>query len=640
MILADAVAPIGDRLHLLPRVLAGFSDDRRADLAGFVAGGRQILSRFLGSSDDFMAPYLEGAVSKLADHLSLPPTDLASLCRLFDADGDGYLTRDEFHQALTLILEGTVDAVDGDALFAEFDADQDGRIDLEEMLVAIGGGGEASPALWQIRRLLTPRRVRLYALVRRVGAAFTAIDDDADGAIDFGEFATVLALFGVVGGLTPLRRLFDLVDVDRDGRISKQELLEAVRQSHLQPSVDEDPLFADAAVDLPTLRQRAYNHRWAVHPPDVIPLTAADSDFPVSEEIMSAVHRYLGARYVPYGPPEGLPELRRVAADTLQARNGLCCDPDTILPTDGAASAVFLAVRMAITAAGDEAIIPDPVDFLLSRSVGAAGGAVRRWPIHNRAFDASELESLVTPRTRLISVCNPHNPLGRVLRRDELEAVAVVALRHRLWILSDEVWSDIVYPPHEHVSIASLDPEVAAQTFTVFGFSKSYALAGMRLGLLVAPDAAQRQQIVRLAHADDTAYGASTVSQIAGAAAYEVGGAWLERFVAHLRRQRDYVVGRLNAIADVRCETPEGTFVVFPDVSRLGIDQDALAAALLDSHRIAVVPGSEAFFGPGAAGHVRLSFATSRRILAEGLDRFEQGVSAQRSRKARPPSHA
>ncbi|MFF3159912.1 aminotransferase class I/II-fold pyridoxal phosphate-dependent enzyme [Streptomyces sp. NPDC057910] len=340
--------------------------------------------------------------------------------------------------------------------------------------------------------------------------------------IGFDEFAMGLALLGVLAGEAQLRRLFRLVDSNHDGRITEQELVKAVRQNRLHP-VDEDPLFADAAVDLPTLRQRAYNHRWAVHPPDVIPLTAADSDFPVSEEIMSAVHRYLEAGYLPYGPPEGLPELRRAAA-ARHARNGLRCDPDTILPTDGAASALFLAVRMLITAPGDEAIIPDPVDFLLSRSVGAAGGVVRRWPIRNGIFDVTELEALITPRTRLISVCNPHNPLGRVLRRDELEAIANAALSHRLRILSDEVWSDIVYPPHKHISIASLDSEVAARTFTVFGFSKSYALAGLRLGLLVAPDAAQRRYLMQLAQAGETAFGASTDSQIAGAAAYEHGG--------------------------------------------------------------------------------------------------------------------
>lgn len=389
---------------------------------------------------------------------------------------------------------------------------------------------------------------------------------------------------------------------------------------------DEDPLFADAAVDLATLRRRAYNHRWAVQPPGVIPLTAADPDFPVCEEIIAAVQRHLGVGYVPYGPAEGLPELRHVATDTLRRRHQLPCDPDTLFPTDGAASAVFLAARLALPVAGDEAIIPDPVDFLLERSVRAAGGVVRRWPTAGGRYDAAQLDALVTPRTRLISLCNPHNPLGCVLRRDELEAIADVALRHNLWILSDEVWSDIVYPPHAHLSMATLDGDVAARTFTVFGFSKSYGLAGMRLGLLAAPDPAQRRRIMTLAHAEDTVYGASTISQVAGAAAYELGEEWLKRFVAHLRRRRDQTLARLATIPDVRCAVPEGTFVAFPDVSRLGVDQDELADRLLERHDVAVVPGSHAFFGPGAAGHLRLSFATSRGILAEGLDRMAAGL--------------
>jgi DNA-binding transcriptional MocR family regulator len=175
---------------------------------------------------------------------------------------------------------------------------------------------------------------------------------------------------------------------------------------------DEDPLFADDVVDLATLRQRAYNYRWAVQPPGVIPLTAADPDFPVCEEIIAAVQRHLGAGYVPYGPPEGLPGIRHVATETLRRRHGLSCGPDTLFPTDGAASAVFLAARLALPVAGDEAIIPDPVDFLLERSVRAAGGVVRRWPTAGGRHDAAQLEALVTPRTRLISLCNPHNPLA------------------------------------------------------------------------------------------------------------------------------------------------------------------------------------------------------------------------------------
>ena len=391
---------------------------------------------------------------------------------------------------------------------------------------------------------------------------------------------------------------------------------------------EEDPLFADDRVDIAMLQQRAYNHRWAVQRAGVIPLTAADPDFPACAEVIAAVQRHLACGYVSYGPPEGLPELRIAAATALAERHGLPCTPDTLLPTDGAASAIFLATRFALPRAGDEAIVPDPVDFLLERSVLAAGGVVRRWSTAGGVYDVAALEALVTPRTRLISLCNPHNPLGRVLRRDELEQIAEVALRHGLTILSDEVWSDIVYAPHAHVSMASLGADVAARTLTVLGFSKSYGLAGMRLGLLAAADPAQRAALMALAHAGDTAFGASTISQVAGAAALRLGDDWRGRFVAHLRRRRDEAVARLNAIAGVSCALPEGTFVAFPDVSRLGVDHDELARRLLDDHDVAVVPGSASFFGPGAAGHLRLSFATSRAILGEGLDRIDAGLRA------------
>ena len=384
-------------------------------------------------------------------------------------------------------------------------------------------------------------------------------------------------------------------------------------------------LFSDDAVDVPTLQERAYNHRWAIHPPDVIPLTAADSDFPVCDQVLATVRDYLASGYLPYGPVEGLPQLRCAATDFLRARDGLDCEPDTIFPTDGAASALFLVARLAL-APGDQAIIPDPVDFLLDRSVRARGAEVTRWPMRDGRFDAAELEALVTPRTRLISICNPHNPLGLVLRRDELDAIAEVALRHDLWILSDEVWSGIVFPPHQHVPIATVDPSVAAKTFTVHGFSKSYGLAGMRLGLIVAPNRSRRDQLIELSYAAETVFGASTVSQVAGAAAYQLAGPWLVRFLEHLRRQRDLAVARLNAMSGVRCPTPEGTFVVFPDISGLGVDQDELAELLLERHRVAVVPGSPRFFGPGAAGHIRLSLATSRRVLSDGLNRVERGL--------------
>ena len=567
-------------------------------------------------------------MSGFTEHQSLPLTDLRSLFGLFDCDGDGHLSRHDFGQLLDLILDDSIGAQDAKALFDEIDADHDDLIGRSEWWDAVRSGDEVSPALWKLRESLTPRRVATAALTYRLGLAFRAADHDGDGLIGLDDFATVLPMFGVDADRPACQNLFNAVDTQASGRISQDQLLAAVKRAHIRSLDTGDGLFGDDQVNLSVLRERSYNHRWAAHPPDVIPLTAADCDFPVCDEIIAAVQRYLSDRYVPYGPPEGLPRFRQVAADLLQAERGIACTPETLLPTDGAASAMYLIGKHVITDIGDEAIVPDPADFLLERSVRAHGGVVKRWAASDGRFDPAELESLITPRTRLISLCNPHNPLGRVFRRHELEQIASVAVRHDLWILSDEVWSDIVFPPHQHCSIASIDPAVAARTFTVLGFSKSYGLAGMRLGLIVTPDRDRRDQLMATAHAYDTAYGASTVSQVAGAAAYERGQTWLTRFVAHLQRQRDYAVARLNAMEGVQCQAPEGTFVVFPDISSLQVDQDAFADRLLTHHRLAVVPGSPRWFGPGAAGHVRLSFATSREILADGLDRFEQGVHA------------
>jgi aspartate/methionine/tyrosine aminotransferase len=269
------------------------------------------------------------------------------------------------------------------------------------------------------------------------------------------------------------------------------------------------------------------------------------------------------------------------------------------------------------------------VDFLFERSVVAAGGVVRRFRLDrnsNFSFDPEEISSLVTPRTRLLSVCNPHNPTGRVWSRAELEALAEVALRHDLAIMSDEVWADIVHPPHHLVSMAALGPEVSRRTFTVYGFSKGYSLAGLRLGALLCPSPEAAEQVIVLSHADETAYGVSALSQVAGQAALERAGPWLRRFLEHLRRQRDYAVERLNAIPGVSCNTPEATYVVFPKIEGWDRDTTELVDRLAEQARVVVVPGSPRFFGPAAAGHIRLSIATSRALLEAGLDRLEAGL--------------
>lgn len=391
-----------------------------------------------------------------------------------------------------------------------------------------------------------------------------------------------------------------------------------------------DPRFADAAVDLAVLRERSFNLRWATLPTDVIPLTAADIDFPVAAEIREAIKAWIDRGYFSYGPAEGLPEFRAAAATMLRTRKGLTnASAEQILATNSAAAGLEIAARFMLEP-GAEAIISDPVDFLFQRSVEVAGGTSVRWRCDpaTGAVDFDELAKLITPRTRMIGLCNPLNPIGKVWTTQELAKLAELANKHDLWILSDEIWSDIVYGDARHVSIASEQFGVAARTVTVTGLSKTFGLAGLRIGLLHASDEAVVEGLLEASGARSTANGAVTISQAAAVAAWEQGWDWADAFLQHLDAQREFAVRRLREIPGVDLRAPDGCYVLFPSIRRTGRSSEWIAEHLLEHHRVAVVPGAARWFGPGAEGHIRISFATSRAVLEEGLTRVAAGLQA------------
>jgi aminotransferase len=387
--------------------------------------------------------------------------------------------------------------------------------------------------------------------------------------------------------------------------------------------------FADEAVDLEVLRQRAFNLRWATLPKDVIPLTAADPDFPVALEIREAIKRWIDGGYFSYGPAQGLPEFRGAAATMLRTRKGIDAQAEQILATNSAAAGLEIAARFML-APGDQAIISDPVDFLFKRSVEAAGGEAVRWPCDpaTGSVDFDRLAELIGPRTRMIGLCNPLNPIGKVWTKPELERIAALAEQHDLWILSDEIWSDIVFAPAQHVSIASLGPSTAARTVTVTGLSKNFGLAGARIGLLHAARNDVVEGLLEVSGARSTANGAATLSQVAAIAAWEHGEDWFAGFLRHLQAQRDFAVATLRTIPGVELRAPDGCYVLFPAVRRHGHDSESIVAYLLEQHRVAVVPGAAKWFGPGAEGHLRICFSTSRGVLEEGLRRLAVGLAA------------
>ena len=385
-------------------------------------------------------------------------------------------------------------------------------------------------------------------------------------------------------------------------------------------------MFDPTHVDLPTLRKRAHNLRWATVPPDVIPLTAADPDFPCPPQVTEAIQKFLNERYFSYGPPEGIPEFRESMARFFTERRHIPASPAFILPVDSAAFGIDITCK-AFLQPGDEAIIFDPVDFLFRYAIEEAKAKPVALPIApGAAADFGRLETMITPKTRMICLCNPLNPTGKVFTKEELQTLGRLACCHNLVIMSDEIWSDIIFPRHEFTSIASLDPEIRDRTVTITGFSKSYGLAGLRIGAVMASNEKYYTRLFETSRHRSTVHGANLLSQVAATAALDKCQTWLRDFVQHLHEMRDRCVNGLNHIPGIACRFPEGCYVAFADITGTGLNSTTIRDILFERAKVAVVPGLPEWFGPGAEGYIRVSFATSREILDVALHRITNTI--------------
>ena len=215
----------------------------------------------------------------------------------------------------------------------------------------------------------------------------------------------------------------------------------------------QDLTFPHSSIPFKVLKKRAYNLRWATVHKNVIPLTAADPDFPIAPEIREAINDYSASGIFSYGPAEGLPTFKKAASKVLKNRKGIECAPELILPTDGAASAMYTIAKFALKP-GDEAIIFDPVDFLFQKSVEAAGGKVVRISINGKTgtFDPKQFINAISKKTKMICLCNPHNPMGKVFSRQELLFIGSLAAKHNLWIMNDAVsYTHLTLPTNREV---------------------------------------------------------------------------------------------------------------------------------------------------------------------------------------------
>jgi len=348
----------------------------------------------------------------------------------------------------------------------------------------------------------------------------------------------------------------------------------------------------------------------------VIHLEIGEPDFPTAEHIGEAAVEALRAGQTHYVPAPGIPALRESVAAFLERTGRLRTSPDRVVVTPGAKPIMFFTI-LALCGPGDEVLYPDP-GFPMYESITAFAGATPV-PVPLREsngfrIDVDELAGLITPASKLLIINSPHNPCGSALTADDCAAIAALAQRHDLVVLSDEVYWALRYGDGPHPSVLACDG-MADRTILLDGWSKTYAMTGWRLGFGVFP-AALVEPVTRLAI--NSVSCTSAFSQYGAIAALDGPQDAVAAMVAEFRRRRDVIVAGLNAIDGVGCVEPQGAFYAFPNITGTGARADELAGRLLREAGVAALAGTA--FGRHGEGFLRISYANSIANIEAALD--------------------
>jgi len=357
---------------------------------------------------------------------------------------------------------------------------------------------------------------------------------------------------------------------------------------------------------------------------DVVHLEIGEPDFDTPANIVDAAVRALRDGQTHYTPAAGIPELRRAIANEVSATRGIEVDPAQVVVVPGGKPIMYFVIT-ALVEEGDEVVYPNPGFPIYESMIKFAGGTPVPMPLlqaNQFRLDTTELESLVTDRTRLIILNSPANPTGGVLTRGDLEAVARVVRDRDVVILADEIYGRIIYEG-EFSSISSL-PGMAEKTVILDGFSKTYAMTGWRLGYGVMP-VALAEHVTRLQINSNSCTSAHT--QWAGVEALTGPQDAVGEMVAAFRQRRDVIVDGLNNIPGIRCLKPSGAFYVFPDITGTGLTSKQMETYLLNDAGVATLAGTS--FGAYGEGHIRLSYANSVANIEKALRRIRKALAGR-----------
>ena len=388
-------------------------------------------------------------------------------------------------------------------------------------------------------------------------------------------------------------------------------------------------------------RRNSDSVKWNFYPEDVLPMWVADMDFRSPEPVLRAMDQRV--EHGIFGYPINIPDIKQetkpgaatmlqeILAQHVESRFDWQVDPEAIVFVPGVVTGCNLACHMVADQNVRPGVLVQPPIYPPILHAHQSAGLLSQQatltylPDGSYEIDWDAFEAAITPETRLFILCNPHNPVGRVFRQEELRRMAEICLRHDVFICSDEIHGDLIYSGNQQTPIASLDPEIAGNTITLMAPSKTYNLPGLQFAFAIIPNLALRKRF--LAARQGLVHWTNLMGMVAAQAAYSEGQEWLSQLIPYLEANRDFTYDFVqNELPGIRMAKPEGTYLAWLDCREFGIPGDPYPF-FLEKGRVAFNDG--ATFGPGGEGFVRLNFGCPRATLEEGLARMLSALNQQ-----------
>lgn len=368
------------------------------------------------------------------------------------------------------------------------------------------------------------------------------------------------------------------------------------------------------------LRQRLFDTE------EVLPMWVADMDLPTPQCVLDAVAHRLTHPVIGYEiMGDGAYEAQ---IDWMHRRHGMVLKREWLSHSPSVVASIGCAIR-AFSEVDDEVIVMDPVYPPFYTMVRHNKRRLLTHPLYkdaqgNYRFDIDRLKSQITSKTRLLLLCSPHNPVGRVWDQEELMALGRLCLEHNIIIVSDEIHSDIVYLPRRHLPIASLSEALALNSVTLIGPGKTFNMAGFSISTVSIPSETLREQYAKersRVHWGD----GNVLAHVGFEAAYAEGEEWFQELMEHLEHNRNRIVSWCKEHPLIECTSPEGSYLAWLDCRKLGLSDRELRTFFIQEAKLGLSPGLS--FGKEGSGYMRLNFAVTRGVLEEALERLESALA-------------